>query len=113
MLKHHEIHEITEKRVGREIEEGKWFEIWNIWDYIVARDEYYALNGVVTLIGSEERYKYPNCAFDTYEEALQFIYCYEQTAGHAADVKELEALQERSNERQRQSQCWCGEDLLY
>ncbi|PSB52149.1 hypothetical protein C7B67_08150 [filamentous cyanobacterium Phorm 6] len=99
-LKHHEIYEITEKRVGWKVEKGNWFEIRNIWDYTLAKNEYYPETGV-QLIDNNKKYCH-DYAFDSYEEALEFVYAYEQTEAYVADVKELEELQRNFQERQRQ-----------
>ncbi|MEG3841421.1 hypothetical protein [Microcoleus sp. herbarium14] len=101
MLKHHEIQEIHERRADKGVEEGTWYQVWNIWDYIVARrDEDYAENGVVHLISAKDTYRYPNYTFDTYEEAVQFAYCHEQTAQHAADAEQLEGFARDAAKRQ-------------
>lgn len=98
-LKTHEIYEIKEKRVGREVIEGNWFEIRNIWGYTLAKNEYYPETGV-QLIDNDKKYCH-DYAFDSYESALEFVYAYEQTEAYVADVKELEELQRNFQKRQQ------------
>lgn len=95
-LKTHEINEITEKRVGWEVKEGKWYEIRDEWGCTLVKDKQYAEHGLVRIVSGDPKCNY-DYTFDTYESAFEFAYEYEQS-------KEYLNLQEQQKNSKKYEQ---------